>query len=272
MRLWWLGPVMLGIGVSAHAQEYLSPPPRDASPITDHMSFRAIYFFGNVSTTARFDPTQTMPGTRFSAEHAFGLTDRADQFRAEIIFRLKERSRLRVSELDVRRGGDVTLSENVQYGKQNFLVGEEVKSEIDYRQFDLTYTHSFLRGSWYELGAGMGIQFLQAEANAEVPSTPKFDTFSGVLPFGTPALDGTILLDRHWSFNARAEWFRVSVNDTTAVLDDFYGDLQYRWRRALAIGVGYEWQQIGLHLAKTNPAGEVRLKISGPQVFLRASF
>jgi hypothetical protein len=272
MRLWRLGALMLLAGVNAHAQEYLSPPPKVASPITDHMAFRAIYFFGKVATSGHIDPSQTVPGTSFDAEHVFGLTDRADQFRAEIMFRLEERSRLRVSGLDLRRGGDITLNQNVQYGKQRFLVGEQVKSEFDYRQFDLTYTHSFLRGRWYELGAGVGVQFLQAEANAEVPNTPKFDTFSGVVPFATPALDGTILLDSHWSFNARAEWLRISVNDTSGLLDDFHGDFQYRWRRALAIGVGYEWQQIALRVHRTNPDGDVRLKVSGPEVFLRASF
>jgi hypothetical protein len=55
-------------------------------------------------------------------------------------------------------------------------------------------------------------------------------------------------------------------------MEDYHGDLQYRWRSALAIGVGYEWRCIGLNLEKTNPSGDVRLKVNGPEVFLRASF
>jgi hypothetical protein len=272
MRAWWLGGVMLSIGVCAHAQEYLSPPPANPSPITDHMAFRAIYFLGKVSTEARFDPSQTLAGTSFSAERDFGLTNRADQFNAEAMFRFEERNRLRVSFLDLRRGGDVIADQNIQYGSQLFLKGQEVKSELDYRQFDLTYTYSFLRGKWYELGAGMGVLFLEAEASADVPNTPKIATFSGVVPFVTPAIDGTILLDRHWSFNARAEWFRVSIKATNGLLDDFHTDLQYRWRSALAFGAGFEWHQLGLHVAKTNPPGDVRLRVNGPEVFLRASF
>jgi hypothetical protein len=272
MRSWWFGAVMLTFGVGADAQEYLSPPPSDPSPITDHMAFEAIYFLGKVSTDAQINPSSTVAGTSFNAERTFGLTDRANQFQAEILFRLEQRNRLRVSFFDLRRGGDTTVTQSVQYGSQNFTVGEEVKSEIDFRQFDLTYTYSLLRAKRYELGLGLGVQFLEAEADAEVPSTPKFDNFSGVIPFATPALDGTFLIARHWSFNARAEYLRVSVRSTSGLMEDYHGDLQYRWRSALAIGVGYEWRYIGLNLERTNPSGDVRLKVNGPEAFLRASF
>jgi hypothetical protein len=136
----------------------------------------------------------------------------------------------------------------------------------------VTYTYSILRGKWYELGAGLGVQFLEAEASANVPGTSKISTFSGAVPFATPAIDGTVLLDRHWSFNARAEWLRVNVKSTSALLDDLHVDVQYRWRRALAIGAGYQWNLIDLNLANTNPAGAVHLSVAGPEVFLRASF
>jgi len=264
--------VILLAGAQAHAQEFIGASPGDASPITDHMAFSAIYYFGKVKTQAQFDPSQTVPGTRFNAEREFGLTDRANQFRAEVMFRLEDRNRLRVSFLDVRRGGDVILNQNIQYGAANFVAGDPVKSELDYRQFDVTYTYSFLKGTWYELGAGLGVQFLEAEASADVPGTSKISTFSGAVPFATPAVDGTVLLDRHWSFNARAEWLRIDVKSTSALLDDLHADVQYRWRRALAMGVGYQWNLILLDLANTNPSGQVHLRVNGPEVFLRASF
>jgi len=272
MRLRWLGAVLLSFAVEASAQEYLSPPPDDASPITDHFAFRAIYFLGKVGTTERFDPTETTPGTTFSAEHSLGLTDRADQFRAEIVFRLEDRNRLRVNWLDLRREGDTIVQQDIQYATTNFVTGEEVKSELDYREMDLTYTYSFLRFSRFEFGAGLGVQFIEAEADAQVPNTSQFANFSGAVPFATPAVDTTFLIARHWSLNARAQYLHLTVGSTSGLLEDFHGDLQYRWKRNLAIGLGYEYQEIGLDLEKNNPAGLVHLKINGPEVSLRASF
>jgi hypothetical protein len=272
MRSWWLGALLLGVGVAAHAQEYLSPPPADPSPITDQFAFSAIYFFGKASTDAQINPSATAPGTDVNVENVFGVTDRADQFRAEALIRLEDRNKIRLDFLDLRRNGDTIVGQNIQFGTQTFNVGEEVKSEFDLQQFDITYTYSFLRGRWYELGAGLSVQFTQAEADGEVPGTPKFDNFSAAIPFAEPALDGTLRIARHWSFNGRAEYLHLSLRDTSGLLEDFHADLQYRYHGALALGVGYEYQRISADLIKTNPSGDIRLKLSGPEVFLRGSF
>lgn len=270
MRLWWLGVVLLAVGVRADAQEFLSPPPADPSPITDHLAFRAIYFFGRVDTQAQFNGSNNVAGTPISAESDLGLTDRADQFRAELLVRLAERGHLRVSFLDLRRQGDKTLDQTLQFGNQTFQIGERVKSEFDYRQMEVAHTYSFLRGSWYDLTAGFAVQLAEAQASAEVPATPKYQNFSGAGLFGTPLIDGTILLVRHWSLNARGEYLRISVHNVAGLLADFHGDLQYRWRRALAFGVGYEWQNIERDL--NSNSGQIRLKISGPEAFVRVSY
>jgi hypothetical protein len=263
------------VGVTAHGQEYLSPPPDIASPITDHLAFRAIYFLGKVTTHAQFDPSANINngiGTNFTAENLLGLTDKADQFRFELVFRLEDSNRLRVNFLDLRREGDATLQVPLQFGNTSFTIGQDVHSELDYREMDITYTYSFVRTSRFELGAGLGVQLLEADATAEVPNTPKFAQFSGAGPFGTPALDTTVLLDRHWSLNARAQYLHVAIQSAGGLWEDYHGDLQYRWRRNLAIGLGFEYQEIGLNLNHSNPAGDVRLKLVGPEAFLRASF
>jgi hypothetical protein len=272
MRLWWIGAGLLTIAIQAKSQEYLSPPPADPSPITDHLAFRAIWFEGKVGTNARFDPSQTTPGTYFSAEQTLGLTDRADQFRAELVFRLEDRDRLRVNWLDLRRSGDTIVTENIQYGTETFLSGEEVKSELDYREMDVTDTYSFLRYRRFELGAGLGVQLIEAEADAEVPNTSRYANFSAEVPFVTPAIDTTYLIAKHWSLNARAQYLHATISSTSALYEDYHGDLQYRWKPNLAIGLGFEYQEISLDLERNNPAGLIRLKLDGPEVSLRASF
>jgi hypothetical protein len=272
MRSWWLGAVMLMVGFAADAQEWLSPPPADSSPITDHLAFRAIWFFGDVRTRVQINPSQTVPGSDFNAEQEFGLGTKDDQFRAELMFRLEDRNRLRFDFLDLRRQGDRIIDQTIQFGQQTFIAGEQVKSEFDYQQFDLAYTYSFLRGQRYELGAGIGVQFIQAEVDGAVPNTPKFERFNGAIAFGEPLLDGTFLLAKHWSFNARAQYLHVSLGSSGGLLEDYHADVQYRYRRSLAIGAGYEFQEAHVDLAKDNPSGLVHLKLSGPEVFLRASF
>lgn len=281
MRSWWLGPVVLLVGAAAHADphpdthadSYSPPPPLPiASPITDHFALRAGYFWDSVTTFGRFDSKAGIEGTPFTAENDLGLTGRARQPFVEIMFRVGERNRLRVDFIDLRRAADKIINRTIQYGDQTFLVNDPVHSAFDLRQMDLTYTYSFLRGEHYELGAGIGVHLLQAEATAEIPQTSQYADFNGAGPFATLALDGTWRFARHWSFNARVNYLKVTIGSVSGMMGQYHADLQYRWRRNLAFGVGYQRQQVELDVRNSDPSGVLKLTISGPEVFARLSF
>jgi hypothetical protein len=273
MRSWWLGPVMLALGLAAHADDYSPPPPLpDPSPITDHFALRASYFWGHVNTFGRFDSASGVEGTPFTAEHDLGLTNQAHQLRIEIIFRIEERSRLRVDFLDLRRSAEKTIDRTIQYGNQVFLVDDPVQSSFNWRQMDLTYTYSFLRTERFELGAGLGVHLLEAEATAQIPNTSQYADFNGAGPFATMALDGTWRISKHWALSARGNYLKVTIGSVGGLMGQYHTDLQYRWKRNLAFGLGYEWDEVELDLHNDNPSGVMRLNINGPELFGRLSF
>jgi hypothetical protein len=273
MRSWWLGPVMLAAGVAARADDYSPPPPLPvASPITDHFALRAGYMWGSVNTFGRFDSATGVEGTPFTAEHDLGLTSQARQPFIEIMFRIEQRSRLRVDFIDLRRAADRTINRTIQYGDQIFLVDNPVHSTFDWRQMDLTYTYSFLKGERYELGAGLGVHLLEVDATAEIPNTPQFADFSGAGPFATLALDGSWRLSKRWALSARGNYLKIRIGTVGGMLGQYHADLQYRWKRNLAFGLGYQRQQTELDVRNADPSGVFKLTISGPELFGRLSF
>jgi hypothetical protein len=275
MRSWWLGAVMLAVAMAAHADadDYSPPPPLPlASPITDHFALRAGFFWGSINTFGRFDSASGVEGTPFTAERDLGLTDQLHTLDVELIFRIEERSRLRVNFLDTRREAEKTINRTIQYGDQTFLVDNPVQSQFNWRQMDITYTYSFLRGERYELGAGVGIHLIEAEAMAQIPATPQYADFSGAGPFATVALDGSWLIARHWSLNARAQYLRVTIGSVSGMMGQYHADLQYRWRRNLAFGLSYERREAELDVRNAEPSGVMRLTIDGPELFGRLSF
>jgi hypothetical protein len=281
MRSWWLGPVLLALGATANADphpdtspdSYLPPPPLPpASPITDHFALTIDLFWGKVDTFGRFDSASGVQGTPFTGERDLGLSDKEHDVRIEVMFRLEERSRVRVDFLDSRRQADKNIDRTLQYGDQLFLIDDPVHSEFDWRQVDITYTYSFLRTERFELGAGLGIDLLQAEAIAEIPRTQQYADFNGAGPFATLALDGTWLIAKHWSFNARGQYLKISVGSVSGMMGDYHADFQYRWKRNVAFGLGYEYQDAELDVRNDNPSGVLRLSFSGPQLFGRVSF
>jgi hypothetical protein len=281
MRSWWLGPIALALGVAAHADpfvkqedaDYLPPPPPPIpSPISDHLALTAGFFWGQISTFGRFDSAAGVRGTPFTAERDLGLTDKAQQPFIEIMFRLGERNRLRVNFIDLRRSGDRDLDRTVQYGDITFLVDNPVHSEFDWRQMDITYTYSFVRTDRLELGAGLGVHLVEAEARAEIPSTPQYADFNGAGPLATLAFDGTWRISRQWSLDARANYLKLTIGTIGGVLGQYHADFQYRWKRNLAFGLGYDRQQIQLTVTNYDPSGVLKFNVNRPKLFVRASF
>ena len=281
MRAWGYGLTLLTLAMLAGASAagraaepddaYPAPQP-NASPISDHFALSGSYFLGHVSTTGYVNPSNALPGTYFSAEHDLGVTDQVYQPRIEIMFRLEERGRLRVDFFDLRRNGDVIADRNIQYGNVTFLAGEQVQSSFNWRQMDLTYTYSFLRNERFELGAGLGLNLIEAEALAQIPGTPNRSDLTGATPFGTIAVDGTWAISRFWSLNARAQYLDLSVGSISGALGEYHADVQYRWRRNVAFGLGYDRFLADLTVRDHNPSGLLDLMIRGPQAFVRVSF
>jgi hypothetical protein len=278
-----LAPPLLAAALAAHASpvppaSFVTaddgpPPPLPlASPITDHLSLSGGFYWGHIQTYGQFDTGKGAPGTPLSAEHDLGLTNEAYQPRFEIIFRLEQRSRLRVDFLDVRRNGENELDRTIQFGDQTFQPNVLLQSTIDWRQMDITYTYSLLRGERYELGAGLGLHLLEAEAIAQVPSTPQRVDYSEAAPFATVALDGTYLIGSRWSLNARGQYMHITVSNLSALLEDYRADAQYRWRRNFALGVSYEYERASVDIRNQDPSGIIRLAFTGPELFVRVSY
>jgi len=247
-------------------------PPANPSPITDHLALEALFYWGRVSTFGQFDSGKGIVGTPLSAENDLGLSNQAYQPRFELMFRLRPRHRLRVNFFDLRRNGSTVLNSTILFGDQTFQISQPLNSTINWRQMDITYTYSFLRGERYELGAGLALHLLETEAIAQVPGTAQRVDYNQAGPFATVALDGTYLIAKRWSFNARANYMHLTVNNFSGELEDYHADVQYRWRRNFAVGAGYDYSQAQVDIRNRDPSGIVQLRINGPQLFLRVSY
>lgn len=243
------------------------------SPIADHFAVRASFISGSVSTLAQVNDTAAgVAGTQFAAESDFGLPRRSSQVRAEFLFRLHNRGRLRVSALDLSREGTVLMNRVVRYGDQTFQLNERVNTRFDWRAFDLTWLFSFIRNDRFELGTGIGMHFIQAETAATVPARGVRESFDGSGPFATLALDSSWRITRRFSLNARAQTFEVTASSISAKLFDWHADVQFRLHRNVALGAGYQSNFMRLDIADRNPGGSMRFDVAGPELFLRASF
>src|SRR5262249_23662367 len=156
---------------------------------------------------------------------------------------LRQRNRLRVDYFESNRRGDNVISRQIRFGDETFEANDRVTSSLDYRQFGLNYTYSFLRTDRFEAGLGVAVHFLQAEARGAVEAKQLRQEVSGAGAFPTIPVDLTWRISRRWELSARGQYFHASVNKFEGSMAEYHGDIQYRWTPNFTLGAG--WTSMG---------------------------
>jgi hypothetical protein len=261
------------------ASDILKPPKKHASssPITDRFALRVLYWPASISTDLRLDQRNGTAGTELSAENDLGMNDFKSQGRAELMFRLRERNRLRVDYMKLSRHGNRVLDQQINFGNQTFNVMDRAETLLEWRTLTFTYTRSVLYTDRFEAGLGLALSVIEARARGEVVKNNVREHQEAVGAFPTIALDTTWRISKRWSFNLRGQRFSTSINRFTGALADYHGDFQYRWRENMAFGLGYTRQHTLVDVGKDNAqpgdlTGRFDQTTRGPEIFLRASF
>jgi hypothetical protein len=247
-----------------------------ASPISDYFFMRGTYFQGDVVTELRLSSTGADPdlpdGDRVSLENDFGLDDVVNQASLEFDIRMRERNHLRVNYFKLNRFGQVAAQNDVAVGDFDFDVGDPIRTKFDWRVLSLTYTYSLFKAERFEAGVGLGVHIIEANYEISEPGTINRDQFSEVAPFATIAVNAAYRISKRWAVTARGQAFKLNRASYEGTMSDFHGDIQYRWRRNFAVGLGYSKLFAELNLHDANQPVLFSLDTSGPELFFRASF
>ncbi len=256
----------------AFAQSVDREQPQPPGPATDRFSIRGSYFRPGLETIVRLDASPLEPGTVINAEDDLGLDDQADLWRVELYFRFGERNRVRVDYLKLNRFGAVVLQRDLDFGDETFIAGENIESVMDFRSLAFTYTYSLFRGASWELGAGIGLHLMELEAQGEAVDRQDREEESAVAPYPSVAIDGSWRFADRWSVAARAQSLSGSYSDYDGSFLEYHLDVQYRWKRNLAVGIGYTSFEVDVDVNADDFSGLFNLKAAGPELFFRASF
>jgi hypothetical protein len=250
-----------------------------ASPITDHFFVRASFFSPKLNTQVRADPTNPttpgMMGTSLNGEEDLGLPDKLNKGRVEFMFRLRERNKVRVDYFDADRDGNAVLANDTVFRDSTFLAGLATETALDWKQFDITYTYSFIRNDRFEVGTGLAVYFVQLNVMMSQPQPFAITVHQEVSSAGAfPALplDATWAISKRWAATARLAYLRANFHAAEGWYSDSHADVQYRWNRYLALGLGYTSTRTSLTSRTGVNPGRVDMGLRGPEAFIRFSY
>jgi hypothetical protein len=243
-----------------------------ASPINDHFYVRGTYFPASVTTTLQLDPTAGLAGTTLSGEDDLGLDDKVDQGRMEFDIRMRDDNHVRIDYFKLNRFAEQPLANTIVFGDFTFPAGTNFRSKLDWRVLTFTYTYSFVHTERFEGGLGLGIHIIEAKAEGGQPGTLNREKADEVGIFPTIAATIAYRISKRWSITLRGQQFSANPEDFEGKMADYHGDLQYRWKKNLAIGLGYSKIQTNLQVFDEDQPLLFDLDTSGPEIFVRASF
>jgi hypothetical protein len=284
MRIWPAAAASLAALLALPAHADIDPlsgaplPPKKAeiaSPITDHFYAEAGVYFASAKTHLRLDPSNAAPGvqgTPLDAEHDLGLPQSLTQGTAEFMFRLGERSKVRLDYFEADRSGTATLANDVVFGNQVFLAGNPVQTTLDWRMFGIIYTYSFYRSDRFEIGTGVGVYFVQVYAQGIVASQNETQADSAADPFPTLPLDFTWRISRRWAFTGHADYLKAHLSQFSGWIANVHEDLQYRVNPNFALGLGYTSIRTSYDRSTGSFSGAFYMSFNGPEAFIRFSF
>ncbi len=244
-----------------------------ASPINDHFYIIGAFFSPSFKTSLRVDPSTTVPGvtgTPLSGETDLGLPDKKHIGRVEFMFRMRERHKVRVDTYEANRTGNQVLTQDFTIGDQTFTAGTATRTELNWRQFSITYTYSVIHKEHFELGTGLACVFLQVDMLTQAPA--QREEVSAATPFPALPVDLTWVISRRWSLNGHGAYFKAIHDGFDGWYADYHLDTQYRWSPNFVLGLGYTNIRTSISHNSGSFPGVVNSSSHGPEAFVRFSF
>ena len=85
-------------------------------------------------------------------------------------------------------------------------------------------------------------------------------------------MNAAFRISKRWAVTARAQSFTAGVNGFEGTLSDYHGDIQYRWKQNLALGLGYSMIKSEIDVSDADNPLLFNMDTSGPELFFRAAF
>lgn len=254
---------------------FAKPPVEEPDNLlNDRFTLQAGVMFSSNQTDARFDAPDGTLGTNIDGENDLGLPARKLVGRAELMFRMRDRHRIRLGNdfIPLDRHATTVLAKSFNFGSTTYNVNDTVASELQLHLFTMNYTYSFIKNDRVELGASLGLDLIGFEAQASVASRLRTEhqDYSGPAPLA--GIEGEGRISSRFYVEGRAQLLKVHVGNVRGSLSAYEGNLLYRLMPNATFGLGLASFKINVDSRKSGNSGSFDLHSTGPQVFARIGF
>jgi hypothetical protein len=170
-------------------------------------------------------------------------------------------------------------SEQIDWGELDFEVGANIKAKTETSITRFALGYSFIKSDRVELGAGVGIHYLDWEVklsgNATVDGEPVLSASDKASVDGWApnlALFGGYAFNERWMLQGRVDWISAEVGGIDGRLWRFGGSVVYQPFKHVGFGAGYDYLDTDIEEKSDGEKTKIDGDLYGPTLFVALSF
>lgn len=250
-----------------------SLPAVAANPLDEEgFSFKLGGFYSSADTTLRVDSSGGAFGTSISLEDDLGYEKDKMLPVLDAVWRINPRHRIELGYLRLARDAQKTISGEIRFGDSVFPVSTNVNSRFDSDVWRLSYGWSFYRDGPNELSLLLGLHTTAFKVKLEGSGGTVSEAADRTIPLPVIGLQGSWAPAPSWRVNGYAQVFAIEYGDYEGNLVSGALNVEYRFERNYALGVGYMFNDYGIDVTKGRLRGSFDYKFSGPVGYVTVGF
>ncbi|HEY5810597.1 MAG TPA: hypothetical protein VIT67_21690, partial [Povalibacter sp.] len=191
-----------------------------------------------------------------------------------------KRHKLRLMYFDSSRSSSEHFSEEVDFADTTFPVNLEIGMKFQFEIAELAYEYDFLRRDNYEVGASIGVHYVDFLTRLTGKLGAGNSNASGTLeeqvhtqaPLPVVGLFGNWRIGRDFYLQAHAQYFQLKLGEYDGRLLDYQAALVWQLSDHLALGTAYNLFDTRLAVDRDDFQGNLDWQYDGAQLFVRTLF
>ena len=234
-------------------------------------------FFSNTDYSVKFDSVGD-GSTEIDLDDLGVDTDKTVPF-GFLRWRFTDRWRLEGNYFSTDNSGLNQITKDIEWGDAIYNVGASVKISTDTELARVAVGYSFLKNDRAELGAGLGLHYLDWETkltgNATIDGNPVIShnetaSVNGFAP--NLAFFGNYAFNERWLLTGRFDWISAEVDNFDGSLYRFGGAIMYQPFKHVGFGAGFDYVDVDVDYEKKGKKTSISGDVYGPLLFVTLNF
>lgn len=210
-----------------------------------------------------------------------GSGDFKPTFHLNFMWRFSKSKRwsLKAEYFKIKNEGSAVLNEDIEWNDLIFKAGSNIDAGTSLALYKVFFGRVISTGQKHELGAGLGIHAINASAFIQGEGYVNDDTItldknnvSVVAPLPNIGFWYIYAPIEKLSFEARLDWFGITVGDFGGSLWNLSAGVNYQFLRNLGVSASYKYFNLDINVDKDSWNGGFDISLSGPALSVVANF